>query len=179
MATIGISGPLRPTTTNTPCDERTRVATEGDILNIEMPFVGMIVYCIANGKYYKITSLKSKTIGGIEIPDRLVDDYEEFGASVSIDGYTIIDKGGSIGVNFGDGLDADDNAGLNVVPGDGITVDENGVSVKVDNDTLTVGLTGLLQLNPEIKSTIEDLASFVDDAYDFLDSAISGTSPNT
>lgn len=164
MATIGISGPLRPTTTNTPCDERTRVATEGDILNIEMPFVGMIVYCIANGKYYKITSLKSKTIGGIEIPDRLVDDYEEFGASVPIDESTLI---------------IDEHTGKMQVALDGETldVDEDGIKVLFDSNTLEIGPSGL-QLESTLKSTVDDLAAFLNDAYDELYDALHGQNDN-
>ena len=92
-STIKISGPLIPSTTDTPVEKGTRISTLADIVNIELPYLGMLVYCLEDGKYYKITGLKSKMIGGIEIPNSLVDTYEEFksgtdhpGASTESDG---------------------------------------------------------------------------------------------
>lgn len=85
-STIKISGPLIPSTTDTPVEKGTRISTLSDIVNIELPYLGMLVYCLEDGKYYKITGLKSKMIGGIEIPNSLVDTYEEFKSGTDIPG---------------------------------------------------------------------------------------------
>lgn len=73
MADILISGAVKPTTTDTPTDARTRVQTFADIENIENPYVGMDVYVIDEATKYTIHKLKSKFIGNIEIPDAAVD----------------------------------------------------------------------------------------------------------
>lgn len=57
MATIQVGDSLRPRTVNTPLDERTVIATLSDMQNIDLPFVGMLVYCLADAKYYKVTAL--------------------------------------------------------------------------------------------------------------------------
>lgn len=72
------SGPVIPSTVNTPLDFRTRVNTVDEIYNIELPFVGMIVYVIDEDKYYKIKTLKSKEIGSRVIEDAAVDTFEKF-----------------------------------------------------------------------------------------------------
>ncbi len=77
MSTIETSGALRPGTADTPLDQRTRVNSTADINNIELPYLGMLVYCIATGKYYKITKLKSKQLGALTVPDAAVGAYEE------------------------------------------------------------------------------------------------------
>ena len=59
MATIQVSGAIRPKTLNTPVDERTRVASVAEISNIRKPFVGMLIYCTGDGKYYKVTALNA------------------------------------------------------------------------------------------------------------------------
>lgn len=71
------SGGIRPSTVNTPGDTRTRVETEADILNIPLPYIGMIVYCEETDKYYKISSLKAKKVGLTEVENAVVDTYEE------------------------------------------------------------------------------------------------------
>ena len=72
------SGPLIPSVIDTPIDLRTRVNTIEDIYNIELPYIGMIVYVIDEDKYYKVKTLKTKTVGSITIKDSLVDTFEEF-----------------------------------------------------------------------------------------------------
>ena len=74
---IVINGSLIPSVKNAPTDFRCRVAVVEDIQNIELPFVGMIVYVEQNNKFYVIKSLKSKTVGPVEVLDSLVDEYEE------------------------------------------------------------------------------------------------------
>ena len=74
------SGGLIPSTINTPIDVRTRVNTVNDIYNINLPYVGMIVYVIDEDKYYKVKSLKALEITGVTdiiIDDALVDTFEE------------------------------------------------------------------------------------------------------
>ena len=71
------AGGIKPSTINTPGDIRTRVETEADILDIPLPYVGMIVYVRDVDKYYKINSLKAKQVGFNEIASAVVDTYEE------------------------------------------------------------------------------------------------------
>ena len=62
---------------NTPIDARTVVNGTSDIADIELPYIGMRVYCTGNGKEYRITSLKAKTIGALTVENAAVDEYEE------------------------------------------------------------------------------------------------------
>ena len=78
MSYIQVASSLLPGKTNTPLDARSVVATVADISAIELPYVGLLVYCKADGKYYKITSLKAKTIGALSVANAAVDSYEEF-----------------------------------------------------------------------------------------------------
>ena len=73
---IQVAHPLIPATVNTPLDARTVVSTLADILTIELPYVGMRVYCIATGKEYRILTLKAKAIGPLTVQDAAVDTYE-------------------------------------------------------------------------------------------------------
>ena len=82
---VVVSGPLMPSTKDTPIDARTRVATLDDIVNIQVPYVGMIFFVISEGKHYTVKSLKSKDINGIIVENALVDEYEEFGTHIDID----------------------------------------------------------------------------------------------
>ena len=72
------SGAIIPSTTDTPTDFRTRVDTVNDIYNIELPYVGMIVYVISEDKYYKIKTLKAKEMTGELIDNISVDTFEKF-----------------------------------------------------------------------------------------------------
>lgn len=74
---IMINGGIKPATKNTPTDVRTRIETIGDVESIPLPFVGMIFYVVDEQEYYKVSSLKGKTVAGIEQPDMLVDGYEK------------------------------------------------------------------------------------------------------
>lgn len=77
MANIKIANSVIPSKANTPLDARSRVETEADMLNIEAPAVGALVYCLANGKFYVITGLKEKMIGGMAVPELAVATYKE------------------------------------------------------------------------------------------------------
>lgn len=76
MSTIETSGALRPGTTNTPLDQRSRVATLAEIPALSLPYLGQIVYCIETNRYYKVTALKSAQIGALTVPDAAVDAFE-------------------------------------------------------------------------------------------------------
>ena len=80
-----VSGPLMPSTKDTPIDVRTRVESLEDIVNIQLPFVGMIFFVKSEGKHYTVKSLKAKDINGILVEDALIDQYEEFGTHIDID----------------------------------------------------------------------------------------------
>ena len=74
---IEVGTSLIPGTANTPLDARCRVTQISDIPNISNPFLGMEIFCIANGKTYKVISLKSKMIGSMSVANGAVDEYEE------------------------------------------------------------------------------------------------------
>ena len=87
MATIvKVAGALLPSTADTPLDNRSRVAVPEDILNIENPYLGMLVFCSSDGKTYQITALKEKVIGAITVPNAAVDKYKVFGGSTGTPG---------------------------------------------------------------------------------------------
>ena len=56
MATVKTAGGLIPGTVDTPLDARSRVSAEAEIMNIENPVLGALVFCSGNCKYYKITA---------------------------------------------------------------------------------------------------------------------------
>ncbi len=74
---VVVNGSLIPSVKNVPLDYRTRVATIEDIANIEVPFIGMIVYVEQEGKFYVIKTLKSKQVGPVEVENSVVDEFEE------------------------------------------------------------------------------------------------------
>lgn len=77
MPTIETAGALIPGQTDTPLDVRSRVAALTDVADIANPVLGGIFYCVATGRHYKITALKSKVIGALTVADAAVDTYEE------------------------------------------------------------------------------------------------------
>ena len=75
---VVVSGPIIPSTINTPTDLRIRVQAIDDIYNIELPYIGMIVYVMDEDKYYKIKTLKAKEVADfLIIENSLVDTFEE------------------------------------------------------------------------------------------------------
>ena len=72
------SGGFVPSSIDTPLDLRTRVQSVDDIYNIDLPYVGMIVYVIDEDKYYKIKTLKAKEVGVASVENVAVDTFEEF-----------------------------------------------------------------------------------------------------
>lgn len=81
MAKIEVAGSLNVGTVNTVLDERSRINKLSDVVNIPLPAIGALFYCVEDGKTYIIKSLKSKLINGYNIADAEVDQYEEFGGS--------------------------------------------------------------------------------------------------
>ena len=75
---LAIQAPLIPDSANTPLDARTVVNTPADILKIELPYEGMLVYCKSNKKVYKVTQLKALKVGPITANNCAVSTYEEF-----------------------------------------------------------------------------------------------------
>ena len=69
---------------DTPLDARTRVDTLDDIVNISLPFVGMIFFVKSEGKHYVVKSLKAKNVNGILVEDMLVDVYSELEVDVNL-----------------------------------------------------------------------------------------------
>ena len=69
------SGGIRPSTSNTPGDIRTRINTIDDVTSIPLPYVGMIFYVVDEGAYYYVKTLKSGIVGEQEVQDMLVDEY--------------------------------------------------------------------------------------------------------
>ena len=74
---IKVANSVIPSKADTPLDARSRVAAEADILNIENPAIGQLVYCTGTGKFYVIKTLKAKTVGAIVAQNTAVDTYEE------------------------------------------------------------------------------------------------------
>ena len=66
---VVISGPLMPSTKDTPIDVRMRVESLEDIPNIQLPYVGMVFYVKSEGKHYTVKSLKAKDLNGILVED--------------------------------------------------------------------------------------------------------------
>jgi hypothetical protein len=76
---VKIANSVIPSKVDTPLDSRSRVAYEADILNLENPAIGQLVYCTGTGKFYVVKTLKAKQVGAITVQDAAVDTYEELG----------------------------------------------------------------------------------------------------
>lgn len=73
---ILIAGSVIPTTADTPLDARARIQKLADLTAIEMPFVGMEVYCLETARKYRVLSLKNKIVNGVAVANMQVDKYE-------------------------------------------------------------------------------------------------------
>ena len=109
MATVKTAGGLIPGTVDTPLDARSRVSAEAEIMNIENPVLGALVFCSGNGKYYKITALKSKQIGPLTVENAAVAEYEELqsggsGTVKSVNGQ-LPDESGNVTIETGGAVD--------------------------------------------------------------------------
>lgn len=68
---ISVSGPLSISdkrSADMPLDIRGRIETLTDITTIPFAWEGMLVYVRDTKKYYKVTSLANRTVGGVAIP---------------------------------------------------------------------------------------------------------------
>ena len=63
--------------TNAPTRVGCRIVLLSEMEKIPNPFIGQIVYVTSMDEYYSIKTLKSKTVGGIEVKDSVVDTYEK------------------------------------------------------------------------------------------------------
>lgn len=70
-----LSGSISMSASNTPTRDGQRVATESEIMNIESPSIGQIVYIEDQDIFVYIKSLKSRRVGNFEIKDAAVDEY--------------------------------------------------------------------------------------------------------
>lgn len=77
---VKIAKSVIPSKVDTPLDARSRITAEVEILNIENPAVGQLVYCTGNGKFYVVKTLKVKHVGAIMVQNAAVDTYEELAA---------------------------------------------------------------------------------------------------
>ena len=84
---LNLGYPIIMVKTDTPLDNRVRVETEADILNISRPYLGMIVYAKDTGKHYKVTGLKDKKTPFATIKNAAVDTYEVLVPEVDLTGY--------------------------------------------------------------------------------------------
>ena len=76
MANIKVADSVILSKANTPLDARCRVEVEADILNIELPFVGLLVYVISTGEFYIVTAVKERIIGAMTVADAAVAEYK-------------------------------------------------------------------------------------------------------
>lgn len=83
--TIIIGGATQPSTINTPGDKRERVSTFEEIDAIDNPAIGGTVWVEDEQREYRIISLKSKMIGGIEIENAAVGEVVLESAIISRD----------------------------------------------------------------------------------------------
>ena len=72
--TIIVGGAIQPTTIDTPNGKRDRVNTFEEIFSIDNPSVGATVWVRDEEKEYRILSLKSKVIGGMDIENAAVNE---------------------------------------------------------------------------------------------------------
>ena len=74
---ILLGGMFRPTEQNCPTREGELIGSLDKIHDIPNPRVGMRVYVENTGKEYIIKSLKDKVVGGVNIPNATVSEFEE------------------------------------------------------------------------------------------------------
>ncbi len=77
MANTIVASSVIPASTDTPLDARSRISAESEMFNIENPYVGLVVFCVDNGKFYVVKRLKAKQIGVFLVENAAVDAYEE------------------------------------------------------------------------------------------------------
>jgi hypothetical protein len=73
-----INGSIAMRTVNTPTRVGQRVSTESDIVNINTPFIGMIIYIEDQDSFVYVKSLKNDDSGIFEIENALINEYAPF-----------------------------------------------------------------------------------------------------
>lgn len=73
---VTMTGSIIMSQTNIPTRDGTRIASESDIANIQLPYVGMIIYIEDKDSFVYVKSLKSRKVGNFEIKDALIDKYD-------------------------------------------------------------------------------------------------------
>lgn len=73
---VTMAGSIIMSQTNIPTRDGTRIASESDIANIQLPYVGMIIYIEDKDSFVYVKSLKSRKVGNFEIKDALIDKYD-------------------------------------------------------------------------------------------------------
>ena len=76
MSSVQVANSLQMGSVDTPLDARTRIPALTNVPDIALPYVGMVFFCSATGRHYKVKTLKSKQIGAAVQPDAAVDAYE-------------------------------------------------------------------------------------------------------
>ena len=77
---IEVGQPLQFTDPNTPTRVGEIVENVSDIYNIPSPHLGMQVFVKSEKKSFVITSLKSKVVNGVDVPEAAVEAFEAVGA---------------------------------------------------------------------------------------------------
>lgn len=93
MSTILLNGPLQSSKPDTPPLSGARVQRKEDIEALQNPYVGQAIYVVEEGKTYYVRSLKSKVIGGIEVPNAAVDIYSDVFEELDIESRVYYDAG--------------------------------------------------------------------------------------
>ena len=93
MSVILLNGPLQSSKPDTPPLNGSRVQRKEDIEALQNPYVGQAVYVVEEGKTYYVRSLKSKVIGGIEVPNAAVDSYSDVFEEIDIESRVYYDEG--------------------------------------------------------------------------------------
>lgn len=104
MNKVVVGAPLVFSNPNTPTRVGEIVERVEDIYNIESPRLGMRVFVKNTKESYVITSLKSRTLNGVEIPNSVVDTFEAMSSKLT-EYYNVKDFGA-----VGNGLADDGNA---------------------------------------------------------------------
>lgn len=76
MSSVQVANSLQMGSVDTPLDARTRIPALTNVPDIALPYIGMVFFCSATGRHYKVKTLKSKQIGAAVQPDAAIDTYE-------------------------------------------------------------------------------------------------------
>ena len=135
---IAASGPIKPTTKDSPLDGRTRVETYAEIESIPGPYVGMVKTEIADetnsGEMtdYKVTSLKANALGQ---PNSLIDTVVKYTDYLGV----------ATGSGTGGGLTSEQTKNLNKIP----TIEQDVTNLKT---TVGDNSSGLIKDVKDLKA---------------------------